>query len=865
MRTIFIVFFYVILTALYSVAQEITPAYQNLTLSFKERAEDLVSRMTLEEKVSQLLHDAKAINRLGVPAYNWMNEALHGVASMEGYVTVLPQSIGMAASFNKDLMYKVSSAISDEARAMHHNGIRNAEEGYVCGLTFWSPDINLFRDPRWGRGQETYGEDPYLIGQMAVAFIKGMQGNDPKYLKTVSTVKHYVVHSGPDELRHEFNTISNERDFWETYMPHYITSIKEANVQSVMCAYSRLNGKSCCGSDYLLNELLRNKLGFEGYIVSDCGSVSDIYENHHLVNSFTDAAVLALKSGVDLNCGRSMTFPYEYLAQAVKNGLLEESYIDMAVYRLMLARFKLGMFDPPDMVPYTKMSVDVIDSYKHKNLALQMARESIVLLKNDNNILPLSKDLKKIAVIGPNADDHRVLYGNYHGIPSNPVSVLEGVIKNLPETEVLYSKGSELIGSEEFKSPIPSKFLLTPDKHNGLLASYFPNKDFSGKPTHTRVEPRIVLFDEFGTPFSDLQINNFSVRWEGYLSLPEPAAYNISAFAAPHYKIFIDDDFVASNTDNGKYMYFEADRLYKIRLDFISDSDGFHFILVHSIDNSSLLNNALEITRKANAVVLTVGISSLLEEEALDRDQIELPEIQQTLIKQVLKLNKPTVLVILGGGSIAFDNEVLNVPAIIEAWYPGQSGGTAVADVLFGDYNPAGRLPVTFYKSTSQLPHFEDYSMENRTYKYFKDEPLYPFGFGMSYTSFVYQNLEIPESIKAGENLKFSVDIENNGDVAGDEVVQVYVKDVTASVRVPIHSLQAFRRIQLNPGEVKSVSFMLSPKQLALLNNDMKWMVEPGEFTISVGGGQPGLKGWSNGVLSKSVIVTGENYIISEY
>ena len=358
MRTIFVVFFYVILTALYSVAQENTPAYKNLALSFEERAKDLVSKMTLAEKVSQLLHDAKAIDRLGVPAYNWMNEALHGVAAMKGYATVFPQSIGMAASFNTDLMYKVSTAISDEARAMHHNGIRNAEEGYVCGLTFWSPDINLFRDPRWGRGQETYGEDPYLIGQMAVAFIKGMQGNIPKYLKTVSTVKHYVVHSGPDEIRHEFNTLSNERDFWETYMPHYITAIKEADVQSVMCAYSRLNGESCCGSDYLLNDLLRNKLGFEGYIVSDCGSVSDIYDGHHLVDSFTEAAVLALKSGVDLNCGRAMTFPYAKLSEAVKSGKLPESNIDLAAYRLMLARFKLGMFDPPEMVPYSNISVD---------------------------------------------------------------------------------------------------------------------------------------------------------------------------------------------------------------------------------------------------------------------------------------------------------------------------------------------------------------------------------------------------------------------------------------------------------------------------------------------------------------------------
>lgn len=864
MRFTFLIVCLVVLHPMFSKARESMPAYQNLELSFGERAQDLVSRMTLREEVSQLLHDAKAIERLGIPAYNWMNECLHGVANMEGYATVFPQAIGMAASFNQDLMFKVASAISDEARAMHHNGIRNAEEGYVCGLTFWSPNINLYRDPRWGRGQETYGEDPYLTGQMAVSFIKGLQGNHPKYLKTIATVKHYVVHSGPEALRHEFNTLSNERDFWETYMPHYITAIKEADVQSVMCAYSRLSGESCCGSDYLLNDLLRNKIGFDGYIVSDCGSVSDIYDGHHLVDSFTEAAVLALKSGVDLNCGRAMTFPYAKLDEAVNQGLLDESFIDRACYRLMLARYKLGMFDPPEMVPYSKMSVDVIDSDEHKALALQMARESIVLLKNENNLLPLNKDIKKIAVIGPNADDNRVLYGNYNGIPSNPVSVLKGIKEKLPGAEVYYSKGCELIDSGAFQTPIPAKFLLTADKEKGLLASYYPNKNFSGQPLHTRIVKELAVDDEFGPPFADLEINNFSIRWEGFISFPETASYRINADAFPRYKIYIDDKLIADDNKGGKYKHFEADKLYKIRVDFISDSDGFYFNLVHSVDNSSISKNAMEIAEKVEAVVLALGISNLLEGEALDRKQIELPEIQQALIKKILKLGKPTVLVILGGGAIALDDEMLNVPAIIEAWYPGQSGGTAIADVIFGDYNPAGRLPVTFYKSTSQLPHFEDYSMENRTYKFFKGEPIFPFGYGLSYTSFAYSNFEIPESIKAGENIEFSVKIRNTGDVAGDEVVQVYVKDTKASVRVPAHCLQAFKRIHLKPGERQTLSFQLSPKQLALLNDDMEWMVEPGEFIISVGGGQPGGQSASTMVLSKSIIVTGERFFVKE-
>ncbi|MCD6118084.1 glycoside hydrolase family 3 C-terminal domain-containing protein [bacterium] len=855
----------IILMPMFSTAQEKVPVYQNLELSFEERAQDLVSRMTLEEKISQLLHDAKAVDRLGIPAYNWMNECLHGVANMEGYATVFPQAIGMAASFDSELMFKVASAISDEARAMHHNGIRNAEEGYVCGLTFWSPNINLDRDPRWGRGQETYGEDPYLTGRMAVSFIKGLQGNDPKYLKTVSTVKHFVVHSGPEAKRHEFNTLSNERDFWESYMPHFIAGIQEANVQSVMCAYSRLNGESCCGSSHLLNDILRKKLGFKGYVVSDCGSVADIYDGHHLVDSIVKAAVLALKSGVDLNCGRAMSFPYEKLAEAVRSGLINESYINKAVYRLMLARFKLGMFDPPEMVPYTKISVEVIDSPEHKELALQMARESIVLLKNENQTLPLKKDIKKIAVIGPNADNNRVLYGNYNGIPSNPVSVLKGIKEKLPDAEVFYSRGAELVKSENFFSPVPLKFLFTPDKKNGLLASYFPNRNFAGKPLHTRIENKIMIFDEFGAPFKDLQIDNFSVRWEGLISFPESANYKIKANSSPHYKIFINDKFVADEKSGGKFIKFEAHKFYKIRIDFVSDSDGFYFVLIHSADNKSLLKNSLAIAKKSDAVILSLGISSLIEEESLDRKQIELPDVQQTLLKEILKLGKPTILVLMGGSAISLDKESLKVPAIIDAWYPGQSGGVAVADALFGDYNPAARLPVTFYKSTSQLPPYEDYSMENRTYKFFKGEPLFPFGFGLSYTTFKYSNLNMPEFINSGESIELEVEVQNCGNVAGDEVVEVYVKDVKTSVRVPLHSLQGFKRIHLNPGEKQIVNFKITPKQLALLDNDMNWVVEPGEFIISVGGGQPGVNQASTESISKSINVTGEKYLVNYF
>jgi beta-glucosidase len=696
-----------------------------------------------------------------------------------------------------------------------------------------------------------------------VSFVKGLQGNDPTYLKIISTVKHYVVHSGPEELRHEFNTIASERDFWESYMPHFITSIKEANVQSVMCAYSRLNGESCCGSDYLMNDLLRNRLGFKGYIVSDCGSVSDIYDGHHLVESFQEAALLALESGVDLNCGRAMTFPFDELADAVGKGMVDEAQVDSAISRLMLARFRLGMFDPPELVPYAGAGRDVIDSPENKVMALEMARESIVLLKNEDHLLPLDKGLAKIAVIGPNAYDHRVLYGNYNGLPSQPVSILEGIQKKVPESEVLYSKGSELVSDNDFFTPVPSYFLKSPEGEEGLQASYYPNTFFSGDPLHKRTEKGIMLFDEFGPPFADLREGNFSVCWEGFLTFPETARYKITAEARPNYKIYIDDELIASTEKDSRTLKYEENRPYKFRAELVCDADEFYMILAHAVDETSLKRNALKIAREADAVILVVGTSSLLEEEGNDREEIELPGNQQQMIRDVLELKKPVVLVVLGGSPIAFDEDVLKVPAIVEAWYPGQSGGTAVADVLFGDYNPAGRLPVTFPRSTSQLPPYEDYSMQNRTYKYFREDPLFPFGYGLSYSTFAYDHLNVPETIRAGENLEISVEVENTGRIAGDEVVQVYISDTESSVRTPRHSLQAFERIHLAPGERRTMTFSLTPKQMALLTDDMEWMVEPGKFEITVGGGQPGIHCPTSETRSGKVVVVGEPFHLS--
>jgi beta-glucosidase len=499
-------------------AQENLPAFKNLNLSFEQRARDLVNRMTLEEKVSQMMFDAKPVKRLDIPAYNWMNECLHGVANMEKFATVFPQSIGMGASWDKECLFRVAMAISDEARAMHHYGYLNKEGRYVGGLTFFSPNINLIRDPRWGRGQESYSEDPYLLSQMGIQFIKGLQGNDPKYLKLVSTAKHYVVHSGPEPERHEFNALTSKRDFWETYMPHFIAAVREAKVQSIMCAYNRYEGETCCGSDYLLDQLLRKRFGFKGYIVSDCGSIRDIYENHKIKNTPEEAAALALKSGVDLNCGEV----YELLPEALKENLITKEEIDTAVYRLMLARMKLGMFDPPEVVPYSQIPEKVIDSKEHKELALEMARKSMVLLKNKNSILPLAKSVKKVAVIGPNAANETVLFGSYNGTPSNPISVLTGLKNKLPDAEILYSKGCEYVNSPDLLNLFPSYMLYTDSSFSkkGITVEYFNNKEFKGAPVVKRVEQIIFLTSEFGVPFTGLKKNNFSVKWTGFIDVP---------------------------------------------------------------------------------------------------------------------------------------------------------------------------------------------------------------------------------------------------------------------------------------------------------------------------------------------------------
>jgi beta-glucosidase len=696
--------------------------YSDPTRPFEERVNSLVSQMTIEEKISQMGTEAPAIERLGIPQYNWWNEALHGVARA-GTATVFPQVIGLASTWNPDLISRMAEVISDEGRAKHHEAVRNGMRDLYTGLTFFCPNINIFRDPRWGRGQETYGEDPYLTSRLAVSFIQGLQGKDLRYLKTVATPKHFAVHSGPEAKRHSFNAVVSQRDLRMTYLPAFKACIMEGRAYSIMGAYNRVNGEASCASPTLLQKILRDEWRFDGYVVSDCGAVDDIYNNHLLVKSAAEAAALAVKNGCDLECGCTYNIPCDYgrLKEAVRQGLLTEEDLNRSVKRLFMARLRLGMFDPADQVPYAQIPFNVVDSPKHREMALEVARQSLVLLKNQDNLLPLNKDnIKSIAVIGPNANETLVLTGNYMGTPAEPISVLAGIRAVVsPETIVNYARGCEIVGGAE---------------------------------------------------------------------------------------------------------------------------DGF--------------DQAIQAAKKSQIAVMVVGLSQQVEGEAGqeegnplgvrslgDRTTLNLPPIQEKLMQAISETGTPIIMVLINGSALSINWANEHIPAILEAWYPGQAGGTAVAEALFGLTNPGGRLPVTFYRSTSDLPAFDDYSMENRTYRYFTGQPLYTFGFGLSYTTFTYRNLQIdPAKVKPGDPISIQVEVENTGQHLGDEVVQLYLKDVEASLPVPLLQLQGFRRIRLAPGEKQIVQFTLTAAQMSFAGENGKWVLEPGEFKVWVGGQQPNPK-----------------------
>jgi beta-glucosidase len=858
-----------------AMAQE--PAYKNPRLSIEQRADDLVSKMTLEEKISQMVNDAPAIPRLDIPQYNWWNECLHGVGRA-GLATVFPQAIGLAATFDADLMYRVAIAISDEARAKHHEFLRRGKRGIYQGLTFWSPNINLFRDPRWGRGMETYGEDPYLTGRLAINFIRGLQGNDPHYLKLVATAKHYAVHSGPEPERHTFNAIIDERDLRETYLPQFEAAVKDGGAWSVMCAYSRWMNQACCASPVLLDRILRNEWGFKGYIVSDCGAINDIFRTHKIVETSAEAAAMSVKAGTDLECGTA----FRSLKEAAAKGYITEKEIDTSVKRLFAARFKLGMFDPPEMVPYAKIPYKVVDSPEHARLALEAARRSIVLLKNEKNMLPLRKNLGTIAVIGPNADDVEVLLGNYNGTPSHPVTPLAGIREKVgAKTNVLYSMGCPWAENLPSFEVIPASALFTTEngvRKNGLKAEYFDDRDIKGQPVLTRIDPKVDYNWWDGTPDKDIKDDdNFGVRWTGELVPPVTGDYFIGGWGLTGFRIYLDDKLLARFENvhhavkTSTKVTLEAGKSYPIRIEYFERAGDAFMSLLWAVPGRDYEKEAVEAAKKADAVVMFVGLSPRLEGEEMnvavegfkggDRMTLNLPAIQENLMRKVYALGKPTVLVLLNGSALAVNWADDHIPAILTAWYPGQAAGTAIADVLFGDFNPAGRLPVTYYRSVEDLPPFEDYNMAGRTYRYFKSGVLYPFGHGLSYTNFKYSKLVVPREIGPGQSVTVTAEVENAGERGGEEVVQLYLSQLDATVPAPIRLLKEFQRISIGPGGRKKLQFTITPGQMSVLDKNYNRVVEPGFYEVAIGGKQPGFEGTADA--STTGVVTGR-FVVRE-
>ncbi len=714
-------------------AQQSPPPYLDPTVSIEKRVEDLIGRMSLEEKISQMLHESPAIPHLSIAGYDWWNEALHGVARTQEKVTVFPQAIALAATFDTDALQRAADAISSEGRALYNEDVtKRINHIRYRGLTYWTPNVNIFRDPRWGRGQETYGEDPYLTSKMGIAMVRGLEGNDPNHLKAVACAKHFAVHSGPEYNRHSFDATASKYDLWDTYLPAFKALVKEAGVHGVMCAYNRFEGEPCCGSGELMVDILRNQWGFDGYVTSDCWGIDDFTKYHKTHPDVPTAVADAVITGTDLECGNS----YDQLLESVKRGLIDERQINLALSRLLEIRFKLGMFDPLESSPYGKISREVIECDAHKALALEMARKSMVLLENKNNILPLKRKYHRILVVGPNADNENVMLANYFGRPTEITSALEAIKNEFTDSRIDYIQGV------------------------GHVALIEGQSDFSELTQRAR-KADLVIF-----------VGGITADYEGEAG------------------------------DTG--------------------ADGYG------------------------------GFASG------DRTTIHLPKVQSDCMKALKKAKKPLIFVNMSGSAMTMNWEKQNADAIIQAWYGGQSGGTAIVDIITGKYNPSGRMPLTTYTSDADLPDFEDYSMANRTYRYFTGTPSYPFGYGLSFTKFEYSNIEAPKVILGGDQAKVKVSVSNTGGVDGDEVVQLYVSHLGKNTMTPIRALKGFKRISLKAGETQTVEFTLTPEDLALTDHRGNQKMTPGVCEVFIGGGQPS---WSEGAKT-SIEIQGDPYTI---
>lgn len=821
-----------------------TLPYQNPDLSAKERATDLCGRLTLEEKASLMQDQSNAIPRLGIPQFAWWSEALHGVGR-NGFSTVFPSCIGMAASFDDALLERIYTAVSDEARAKNTAQRRKGSVGRYQGLSFWTPNINIFRDPRWGRGQETYGEDPYMNSRMGLAVVRGLQGPaGHKYAKLYACAKHFAVHSGPEKTRHHFNIEDlSPRDLWETYLPTFKDLVQIGGVKEVMCAYQRFEGEPCCGSNKLLRQILRDEWGFRGLVVSDCGAISDFWMPgaHGVSPDARTASAKAVLSGTDLECGSN----YQTLPEAVKAGAITEEQIDRSVTKLLEARFELGDFDPDSLVEWTRIPESVIACQAHKDLALTMAREQMVLLHNKDNTLPLEKDASKIVVMGPNAADSTMMWGIYYGQPTHTVTVLEG-IRNKLGPGVRYVKGCDITTMTENESIFGQ--MTGRDGKAGMSARFWNNSRMEGTPVYEGSYSSHPQFDTGGnTVFAPgVALTGFSARFDGKFTAARTETLSIRCLNDGRMRLIVNGDTLAvkHNMDEVRLeetqLKVKAGTTYDIRLDYVqfgtSASLGFDVSRIRQLTIPEVTNAV----RDAGTVVFIGGISPNLEREEAkvtevgfdngDRTSIELPAVQRDLLKALHEAGKKVVLVNCSGSAVALTPELQTCDAILQAWYPGEQGGTAVADVLFGDYNPGGKLPVTFYKDDSQLPPFDDYDMANRTYRYFKGAPLFPFGYGLSYTTF-----KVGTPTYDAASGKITVKVCNTGKRDGVEIVQAYMRN-TADTAGPLKSLRGFARVSLNAGETKTVEIDFPRKSFEGWDVETNTMrVVPGKYDIMVG------------------------------
>ena len=826
------------------------------SLPMEQRVNDVVSRLTLEEKVKQMLNATPAIPRLGILAYDWWNETLHGVARTPFKVTSYPQAIGMAATWDSISLYKMADYSALEGRAIQNKAIElgRTRERYL-GLTYWTPNINIFRDPRWGRGQETYGEDPFLTAMLAKAFVHGLQGDDPKYLKAAACAKHFAVHSGPEPSRHVDNFNPTTYDLWDTYLPAFKELVTKANVAGVMCAYNAVNTQPCCANDLLMNDILRKQWNFTGYVTSDCWAIDDFFKYHKTHRDSVTAAVDGVMHGTDIECGTSV---YYTLYNGVKSGLIQEEQLDVSLRRLFMIRYRLGMFDPPSMVKYAQTPASALEAPEHKALALKMAQQSIVLLKNENNVLPLKKTIKKIAVLGPNADNRISVLGNYNGNPSKVVSLLDGLKEKLgSNVEIIYVPAINFI-NDTMLAYLDISSYYGWDGDQGFKAEYFNNRELSGEPVTRRVNQIDFSWQEGQVVTEDIRANNFSARYSTDYVPTADGETTFEVEADDGYRFLINGKQAINAWQRNRWgartykLPTKKDSVYKLVLEYWQGEGKANVALRAGNFKRTDFTAVANKVKDADVIIFAGGISPQLEGEEMpvnapgfnggDRTSILLPAIQTELMKKLRSTGKPVVFVMMTGSAIAIPWENENIPAIINAWYGGQSAGTAIADVLFGDYNPAGRLPVTFYKSDNDLPAFSDYSMNNRTYRYFKGEALYPFGYGLSYTSFKYDMINVPATVASGKNVTVSARVTNTGKLDGEEVVQLYISHQGVQGKVPLRALKGFQRISLKAGESKKVSFTLTPEQLSLVSEDGKMLEPKGKVVISIGGGQPDIK-----------------------